>query len=120
MHIRRGDFVTNGQWVSDDWYVKAIACAKGLVGDLPVRLFSDGNVVALLEKAKERWSDVSIMPPSSAVNDLLALSHSKCVVATSRSTFSMWAVYLGQMPSIWSSVERPPRLYAEADLSIVI
>lgn len=120
VHVRRGDFVTNGQWISDDWYVNAIARAKELVGDLPIYLFSDGNVAELRERIKNTYPSVWIMPSAPAIKDVLTLSHSKCVVATSRSSFSMWAVYLGQMPSIWSSIERPPRLYIKKDLGIII
>lgn len=100
VHIRRGDFVTNGQWIPDEWYRRGITKARELVGQLPIRVFSDSSPDKLMG-ITSKFEDCEIMPKASAVQDLLMLSNSKCLVATAKSTFSMWSVFLGQMPSIW-------------------
>lgn len=112
VHVRRGDFVSGGISISDAWYIRAISVAREVAGDLPVKIFSDGN----LEKLKGITSKVKnsvVMAAAPAVHDLLALSHSQVLVATSRSTFSMWAVFLGQMTSIWCDGKNVPTLYVD-------
>lgn len=119
VHIRRGDFVTNGQAVPDGWYVDAIARAREIADELPVKIFSDcapEKLVGITSVVK----DCHVMPKAPAVQDLLALSKCKCLVATSRSTFSMWAVFLGQMPSIWSVDESVPGMYVEDSAAIIL
>ena len=119
VHVRRGDFVTGGIGISDEWYIKAIGKARELVGDLPVKIFSDGDPQKLIG-ITAAVKDSIMMPTAPAIQDLLLLSHSKVLVATSRSTFSMWAVYLGQMPSIWSDVDLPPKMYVDQDKTILL
>jgi hypothetical protein len=49
------------------------------------------------------------MPVRAAITDLLALSQAKVLVG-SGSGFSMWAAFLGQMPSVWHPGQRLDRL----------
>lgn len=110
-HVRRGDFVVNGQWTGDEWYIAAIKKARKLVGNLPVKIFSDSDGEKL-KGITDAVNDSVVMPPGAAIQDLLSLSLSLALVCTSCSTFSMWAVFLGQMPSIWTeSRPLPPKIY---------
>lgn len=118
VHIRRGDFSHIGLAIPDAWYVKAVqqavdrlSHAKGgeQSGAPLIRVFSDAcpETLQFLPKA---FAHVEIMPKAPALQDLWALSKASIIVGTSRSTFSMWAVYLGQMPSYWHPNDLMPRL----------
>ena len=119
VHVRRGDFVANGQWIPDDWYVRAVEYARRVFGGLPVRIFSDGNPRNLAPLINQ-IGDAQLMPPAPALQDLFSLSYSKALVCTANSTFSMWGVFLGQMPSIWPKDFAPPRMYVDKDMTIQI
>lgn len=110
VHIRRGDFKSGGIGIGNDWYVKAIRQAQKIVGDLPIYIFSDAPREEL-EEIKNAFHRSVIMPFAPAIQDVLTLAQGRVLVATSRSTFSMWAVFLGQMPSLWSTIEIPPVMY---------
>ena len=107
VHIRAGDFVSTGQNMPLDYYMRGIEAARELVKEtMPVLVFSDakqGQLDSLTQAA-----DVKIMPPAPAIHDVLALSRSSALVGTNHSSFSEWAVFLGGMKSIWSRDGRPP------------
>ena len=108
IHIRMGDFINpvnekslrKGEWnyrLPMKWY-------KGLINkikkesDLPIYIFSD----AFDDEIKEilLFDNCSRVYFGSAISDLIAIS--KCrILISSASTFSMWASFLGQMPTIW-------------------
>lgn len=100
VHVRRGDFARIGFALPNDYYLRAVEIARRRVGrDLPILIFTDSKLdeVAYLR----RFSNVQVMPDAPAIQDLLALSRAKMLVATNRSTFSGWAAYLGDVPSLW-------------------
>jgi len=107
VHIRAGDFVSTGQNMPLDYYMRGIEAARELVKEpVPVLIFSDakqGQLDCLMQSA-----EVKIMPPAPAIHDVLALSRSSILVGTNHSSFSEWAVFLGKMQSIWSRDGRPP------------
>ena len=72
-HVRRGDFVVNGQWTGDDWYIAAIKKARKLVGNLPVKIFSDSDSEKL-KGITDAVNDSVVMPSGAAIQDLLSLS----------------------------------------------
>lgn len=112
VHIRRGDFSVIGQSVGDDWYVEAITRAQTELGSssFPILVFSDSDPKDL-SGICSKFTNIRVMPKAPAIQDLLMLSRAKILVGTCRSTFSMWAVFLGQMPSIWGRIEIPPPMY---------
>lgn len=114
VHIRRGDFKTAGLCTPDEWYVQAIKLAVETIGcENPlIRVFSDGypEEVAFIARAFPA-ARVVVMPKAPAIQDILLLSKSKIAVCTPGSTFSMWAVFLGQMPSIWKKDCGLPQVY---------
>jgi hypothetical protein len=111
VHIRRGDFQRGGMAIGDEWYACAIDRAIRTVGEgarnSPIRIFSDAEPEAM-ESLCKRFSSATLMPKAPALLDLLLLSRCEALVGTSRSTFSMWAAFLGQMPSFWHPCETPP------------
>lgn len=115
VHIRRGDFSTLGCAVDDDWYRNALrmavesSCAQSRTC---IRVFTDGypDQVSFLQHEFPQ-EKVLIMPKAPAIQDILCMSRSEILVGTPGSTFSMWAAFLGQMPSIWSRRDMPTRLY---------
>ena len=108
LHIRMGDFLVskdetllrNGAWnyrIPLRWYISLIKKIR-LITDLPVYIFSDGSDEDLadilkLDNCKRAYF-------GSAISDMIALSRSRLLIA-SGSTFSMWASFLGQTPTIW-------------------
>ena len=109
VHVRLGDFDpappddATGPVVANTrlplgWYLAAIRRLRALRPDLPVRLFSDGEdselapLLALDHVSRQRSTD--------DVNELLAMAGAALLVG-SHSTFSRWAVFLGNMPAIW-------------------
>lgn len=110
-HVRRGDFlvgaVTEEQhravWRCTplDWYIQL---AQALRRDpdwnrLPIYVISDGF--------DEELADLLAAPGCSrvtqgtAIGDMLLLSKARLLAAAGHSTFSMWASYLGQMPTLY-------------------
>jgi len=76
---------------------RAVPGEVGLGLERPAVVFSDGaygELAPLLELPRAGRS-----PFPAAITDLLALTQAAAVIA-SRSTFSLWGVYLGQAPSI--------------------
>ena len=108
IHIRMGDFIftddeqslRGGAWnyrLPIKWYQHIIAKINEK-SNLPICIFSDANEEDLHEILKLK--NCKIVHFGSAISDLIALSNSK-VLVSSGSTFSMWASFLGQMPTIW-------------------
>lgn len=114
VHVRLGDFVT----VSGDelfsgerqclrvplsWYAEVIGKLQAMHPELAVHVFSDGS--------EEELAPLLSIPGVSArrepndVLDLLALAGASVLVG-SHSTFSRWAAFLGDMPTIWLDQER--------------
>ena len=118
IHIRRGDFRQAGHVVEDRWFVDATREALRMMGsqsdNILVRVFTDGypEEVLFLQRAFPSVKIV-IQDKASPMFDLLLMSKAKVLVGSAKSTFSMWPVFLGQMPSIWAKdgADSLPRLY---------
>lgn len=109
IHIRLGDFVNATTSASQhsirqpfDWYRKAHDYAQQLGNFNAPRtiLFTDENPDEVSEKLKLR--NIELDPAVNAITSITNLSKAKYII-TSRSTFSMWAVYLGQNIALWNS-----------------
>jgi hypothetical protein len=122
IHVRRGDFLRLGDPAAMEcmdntalpieWYVAALRAVRARVGEtIPARVFSDGTgeelAELLAEPAVEREEN------GSAISDLLALSRSRLLIA-SGSTFSMWASYLHQVPTLWHPGKLSQRVHLGA------
>ena len=109
VHIRRGDYreippdCDPSRYMyyrlPIDWYVDAVCYLRSRVGDdVPVCVFSDGT--------EDELAPIMGLPAvkrsayKHAITDILAMSNASVIVA-SRSTFSAWSVFLGQVPAVW-------------------
>ncbi|MGA2417796.1 MAG: hypothetical protein ABSF55_00955 [Candidatus Staskawiczbacteria bacterium] len=111
MHIRRSDFKLLKWDTSIEWFLWVMNELRSkLKFDINFKIFSDGSDedLALILKQK----NVERVSFGSALADLLALSKSRILVGSYKSTFSMWASYLGRMPTIWPK-NSSPHLYYE-------
>lgn len=117
VHVRHGDFMaTSGAGhnvrIGADWYRNAIDFAKQIVGSKrpSLMIFTDGDrqcIAKDLDVGRDCFDDTK-----NALQAILAMSHAK-VLVTSRSTFSMWAAYLGNNYAIWDR-EMHFKAYAQA------
>lgn len=79
------------------WYVNVVRALRRRYPDWPVLLFSDGKV----EELKPMLDIGSTLYRSgSDITDLLQMSAASIFVG-SNSSYSRWAAFLGNMPSIW-------------------
>jgi hypothetical protein len=121
IHVRFGDFASapsdgqmrrSEQWnarLPIDWYIEALQAVRLAAGYLlEATVFSDGSAEEL--QPLLAIPGVVRSRAGSSIADLLAMSHSKILIA-SGSTFSMWASYLGRMPVLWYPGQLRQRLY---------
>ncbi len=126
LHVRRGDFCVSHLKTSDEWFVSATRKAfetPEAKGIKDIRVFSDAypsDIASITESLSKDGYNVIVMPKAPAIQDILALSRAKVLVCSPHSTFSMWGVFLGQMPSVWKKDIPPPALYCDADKAILI
>jgi hypothetical protein len=112
LHIRRGDY-GSPEGVNDfatqrivytplEWYVSTLSSLRQTLGyDIPATIFSDGRADELGDIL--RLPNVNLSPEASALSDLITMSRSKLLVASCHSSFSGWASYLSQSPTLWDS-----------------
>lgn len=115
LHVRRGDF---GEAPEErlrsgepnlrqplDWYVAALReVRRNLAAEVPSVVFSDGTDGELAPLLAEGATCRSRGP--SALTDLLLMTRAAALVA-SRSTFSIWGSFLGQVPTLYFPGARP-------------
>jgi hypothetical protein len=106
-HVRLGDFNPDGverattldnARLPVEWYVAKIRQIGERWPASTIDLFSDGTEGEL--EPLLRWSSVRRVTFGNPLADLLAMSRSNLLVCNG-STFSAWAAYLGNMPTIW-------------------
>jgi hypothetical protein len=109
LHIRRGDFkdartpedfVTKGALRTPArWFVECLKMIRKVAG-FPVRafVFSDARDHELAEVLDQE--NVFHVSTGSAIGDLLALSRARVLIGSGGSSFSAWASFLGQMPTV--------------------
>lgn len=84
------------------WFEEAIEFAKGLVNVRnPKIVFSSDARPEQISKLVNQFGG-SLNPGKNAITDMLNLSQAR-VLVSSRSTFAMWATYLGNSHAIWDS-----------------
>jgi hypothetical protein len=136
VHIRLGDFLpaepdqiitgrVPNMRISMEWYERVIRRVRSVFPDLPIHIFSDGREQELA--ALLALSGVSLRREPTDIADLLALAQAKLLIG-SNSTFSRWAAFLGDMPSIWLKTkllpekptsDRTPILYVADDCDVI-
>ena len=94
------DFYTKGAIKTPlEWFVKSLLLIRETVG-FPAKAFvvSDGKEEDLQPLLS--LENVTFVRPGCAISDLLVLSKAKILIASGGSSFSAWASFLGQMPTI--------------------
>jgi hypothetical protein len=110
-HIRLGDFGTQenlknkpGHVVrqSWDWYRKALdeAIKLSKVSSPTIYIFTDELPSKIIKKLNLPY-EIKVDPSKNAITAIINMSRAKITV-TSRSTFSQWAVFIGNGLAIWS------------------
>jgi hypothetical protein len=106
VHIRMGDFPIKSEIEKQhyfriplQWYLGVISELRNALGaDFPIVIFSDGTDKEIKDVLE--LDNVIRSPFSESISDLLAIAKST-VIVTSRSSYSLFGAYLGQVPSIW-------------------
>jgi Glycosyl transferase family 11 len=121
VHVRYGDFSAVDLQVSKsgganrrqpiEWYVSAVETVRWhLGGETLVNVFSDAKAEELAPLTA--LPGVRRVQGNSAMEDILLISGHRVLVA-SGSTFSMWASFLGQVPTMWFPGQMKFRLLTE-------
>lgn len=126
VHVRLGDFpvadqdeLENGYEVRRiplSWYEAVIRRLRETFPDLPVHIFSDGHDEELADLLQV--DGVNLRREPNDLADLVALAEARILVG-SHSTFSRWAAFLGDMPTIWFRRNVEPERPTSADVPIL-
>lgn len=109
LHVRRGDFevhadaldieLRDNSALPIEWYMAALQAVREQLGwQVESEVYSDGSAEELQPLLS--MPGVQRRDWGSSIADLLALSRARYLIA-SGSIFSMWASYLGQVPTLW-------------------
>jgi hypothetical protein len=110
LHIRMSDFrVADTETAFEQdrhartplhWFIGVLQMLRQLAGyDVSAIVFTDGHPHEVTDLLA--LPNVTLAGANSALSDMLTLSRSKVLIASSHSTFSAWASYLGQCPTVW-------------------
>lgn len=81
------------------WFAESLRAIRRLIGyDAPALVVSDGSANQL--QPLLRMKGVHFVRPGCAISDLLTLAKTRVLLASGASSFSAWAAFLGQMPTI--------------------
>jgi hypothetical protein len=109
VHVRRGDFALaatedelftrGGIRTPTVWFTRCLDTIRSAV-DARVRtvIVSDGTDWDLRDLLTR--TDVELVRTGSAIADLLLLSNARVLIGSGGSTFTAWASFLGQMPTV--------------------
>jgi hypothetical protein len=112
MHVRRGDITRQGfttgelagvnQYTPLSWFVGMATAARRMAEtqDRRIVVYSDGSATELAELS--RLGGVQVRQGHPAIADLWSMSQASLLFASGHSTFSMWASYLGGMPTVYA------------------
>lgn len=109
VHVRRGDFIEASRQEDFifrgairtplEWFVRCVTASREVGGvEVPVVVVSDAPNTELDELLQ--LPHVTRVDTGSAIGDLLVLSTAKLLIASGGSSFSAWAAFLGQMPTV--------------------
>ncbi|MBR8836481.1 MAG: hypothetical protein DSM106950_21300 [Stigonema ocellatum SAG 48.90 = DSM 106950] len=94
------DFYTKGSLKTPiEWFIESLLLIRETLGfSAKAFVVSDGKEEDL--KPLLSLENVTHIRPGCAISDLLVLSKAKILIASGGSSFSAWASFLGQMPTI--------------------
>ncbi len=109
VHVRLGDFtrataeasVSGHVPTGMDWFVQRVLELQEALGPADVSVFSDGTEEQL--RPLLALPGVRRQAPASSIVHILLMSDARVLVGSGGSTFSAWASYLGQQPTVWRS-----------------
>lgn len=82
-----------------EWFVESLIAVRKMIGyDAAAYIVTDGKEEQL--KSLIKLPNTFFVRPGCAISDLLILSKSKVLLRSGGSSFSAWASFLGQMPTI--------------------
>lgn len=113
MHIRRGD-LTRGNRSEEElerssigftptrWFVGMVNAVRRCpeLSSTPIIIATDGSAEEV--RPILQLENVHLHPRGTAIADIWLLAHADLLFASGYSTFSMWASYLGGMPTIYA------------------
>ncbi|MHA7943023.1 alpha-1,2-fucosyltransferase [Formosa sp. 3Alg 14/1] len=114
VHIRRGDFITNGAVLDLSYYINVIKDLRKVNGNsLDVTIFSDGHESELSSVLE--LPNVSLFNTVNDLVDLVMLSKSQILVTTKGSSYSYWAAFISNAvvihhPETWVKECRPKEI----------
>ena len=112
MHVRRGDLTRQGftqqelagvyQFTPLIWFVDMARAVRGFepLRSVPIVVFTDGENEEV--EALRCIDGVFFSQRQRPITDLWTMAHAGLLFASGFSTFSMWASYLGGMPTIYA------------------
>ncbi|MBE0612761.1 MAG: hypothetical protein IH604_03745 [Burkholderiales bacterium] len=112
MHVRRGDLTRQGftaqelkevrQFTPLEWFIDMAQSIRRFVRlrSVPIVVFTDGAVEEI--QALRQIDGVCVSQRQRAITDLWTMAHASLLFASGFSTFSMWASFLGGMPTIYA------------------
>lgn len=110
IHVRRGDMrnlVPPGHEMPEDnvveseyYYLSVLRAIRRVVGRcVPAWVFTDAREGEL--ESLRREDEVRFGGRRSSIADMLSMSRASFLIASSASSFSAWASYLGAVPTVW-------------------
>lgn len=112
MHVRRGDLTKQGlaardlpevaQYTPISWFTDMARLIRhtDATCTFPIVVFTDGDAEEVAELLALPGAERA--PRRAAITDLWALSQASLLFGSGHSTFSMWASYLGGMPTFYA------------------
>ncbi len=117
-NVRRGDMTRQRipvheilQYTPLDWFISAIEALRhhDYWGSLPIKVVSDGSLDEL--RGLLSLPGCELVSTGKAIGDILMMSRASLLLASGYSTFSMWASFLGQMPTLYAPRKMQQRLF---------
>jgi hypothetical protein len=130
MHIRRGDLTRQGftceqlrdvaQYTPTSWFVSMARAVRRFpeLDPIPIVVFTDGSTDEVAEVL--RFDNVFLHRRRSALEDIWTIAHARLLFGSGFSTFSMWASYLGGMPTFYAPGKMAQRVQIESPASLEI
>ena len=126
IHVRLGDFAAVDENMLDSgamfnlripitWYVDVARRLRKSAPYMPLVVFSDGKVEDLAPLLQ--IDGVRLGREENDLAELLAMARARLLLG-SHSTFSQWAAFLGNMPSIWRDRVVRPERPTDADIPL--
>jgi hypothetical protein len=101
------------------WFITALRYIRSTLGyDARALVVSDGSPEDLSEILKE--GNIRLLRPGCASSDLYALSYSKVLIGSGGSTFSAWASFFAQCPTITIRGQSLRRFFLDHGSSIYV